>query len=69
MDFNLGQPEQVQYTTYNMANLAVIATPSLPRFLLGHNGIVLRRDVEGTDLTEAEKAECESRLEQALCQP
>jgi 3',5'-cyclic AMP phosphodiesterase CpdA len=67
LDFNFNQPEKVQYTTYDMKNMGVIATQSLPRFLLGHNGRVIRRDLQEADLTPAERQTCEATLGKPLC--
>ncbi len=50
------------YTTYNMATLKVIDAQTLPRLLMGPTGAVLRRDIEWSELTTAEQAECMKRL-------
>ncbi len=56
------------YTTYNMQTLELIKYGELPRFLTGHNGMVLRRDLEWEDLSPEEIASCQARIG-ALCQP
>ncbi|MEB3272908.1 MAG: metallophosphoesterase family protein [Prochlorothrix sp.] len=58
---------QLTYTTYNAETWEVIALETLPRFLLGHNGRVRRRDVAPSDLTAPEQSRCEARLGAALC--
>lgn len=55
------------YTTYDMETLELIEYEELPRFLTGHNGMVLRRDLAPEDLTSSERATCESRLNEELC--
>jgi hypothetical protein len=50
-----------------MQTMGTIEYEDLPRFLAGHNGIVLRRDVEYEDLSAEEKSFCEQRLGKALC--
>lgn len=67
LDFNFNQPEKVQYTTYDMKNMGIIPTESLPRFLLGHNGRVIRRDLRETDLTPGEQQTCQIALGKPLC--
>ncbi|MDX2272037.1 MAG: metallophosphoesterase [Cyanobacteriota bacterium] len=56
------QKSDTIYTTYNMQTLVVIDQGELPRFLTGHNGLVLRRDVEWQDLTPQEITQCQSRI-------
>ena len=56
IDINFDSPELTTYTTYDMKTLELIEYKQLPRFLTGHNGIVLRRDVEYKDLEAEEKA-------------
>ena len=68
IDINFDSPELTTYTTYDMKTLKLIEFKQLPRFLIGHNGIVLRRDVEHEDLTAEEKAICVSKLGEKLCQ-
>ena len=69
LDIDFDSPEKTTYATYDMATLELIQYEQLPRFLAGHNGIVLRRDIEGEDLTPSEKAFCEQRLSGELCKP
>jgi len=68
LDINFDSPELTTYTTYDMKTLELIEYKQLPRFLTGHNGIVLRRDVEYQDLKVEEKAICEEKLGAKLCQ-
>ncbi len=67
IDINFDSSELTTYTTYDMRTLKLIEYQQLPRFLTGHNGIVLRRDVEDEDLTAQEKAACISKLGEKLC--
>jgi 3',5'-cyclic AMP phosphodiesterase CpdA len=67
LDFTFDQPGQVQYTTYDMKNLSPVGLESLPRFLLGHNGRVIRRDLREGNLTPAEQQLCIKNLGSALC--
>ncbi len=69
LDIDFDSPEKTSYATYDIQTLELIEYKQLPRFLAGHNGIVLRRDVEAEDLTASEKAFCEQRLGQELCTP
>jgi len=69
LDIDFDSPEKTSYATYDIQTLELIEYKQLPRFLAGHNGIVLRRDVEAEDLTTSEKAFCEQRLGQELCTP
>ena len=68
LDIKFDSPELTTYTTYNMKTLELVDYKQLPRFLTGHNGIVLRRDVEYQDLKADEKAVCVSKLGEKLCQ-
>lgn len=68
IDINFNSPELTTYTTYDMKTLELIDYKQLPRFLTGHNGIVLRRDVEYQDLKAEEKATCVEKLSEKLCQ-
>ncbi|MDY6897870.1 MAG: metallophosphoesterase [Cyanobacteriota bacterium] len=68
IDINFNSPELTTYTTYDMKTLELIDYKQLPRFLTGHNGIVLRRDVEYQDLKAEEKAACVEKLDEKLCQ-
>ena len=67
IDINFDSPELTTYTTYDMKTLELIEYKQLPRFLTGHNGIVLRRDVEYQDLEAEEKAACVEKLDEQLC--
>ncbi len=46
----------IDYTTYDMRTMELIDQQNLPRLIVGHNGWVLRRDIEKTDLTPQEQA-------------
>jgi hypothetical protein len=48
-----------------MQTLKVIDQTLLPRFLAGHNGVILRRDVD--QLTASEQQLCEQQIGAALC--
>lgn len=67
VDMDFEDPELTTYTTYDMQTLATTDYEDLPRFLAGHNGIVLRRDVAYDELSTDEKSVCEQRLGKALC--
>ena len=67
IDINFDSAELSTYTTYDMETLELIDYQKLPRFLAGHNGMVLRRDIELEDLTPSEQAFCEARLGTKLC--
>ncbi len=67
IDINFASPELTTYTTYDMATMELIELEQLPRFITGHNGMVLRRDLEMNDLTPSEQALCERRLSVDLC--
>jgi 3',5'-cyclic AMP phosphodiesterase CpdA len=67
LDINFNTPELTTYTTYDIQTLKVVDIQQLPRFLAGHNGIVLRRDVEWNELTAQEKSFCTNRLGDKLC--
>lgn len=69
LDIDFDTPELTRYATYDIRTLELIEYSQLPRFLAGHNGIVLRRDVEGDDLTAAEKSFCVARLGEKMCTP
>ncbi len=68
VDINFNDPDLTTYTTYNMANFELVKSENLPRFLMGHNGMILRRDVNLDDLTRTEKTTCVNQLSQELCQ-
>ena len=67
MDINFVSPDLTTYTTYDMQTLSLIEFEQLPRFITGHNGMVLRRDLEMEDLTASERSICEDRLGVDLC--
>jgi hypothetical protein len=67
VDINFDDVALTRYTTYDMATLAPLDEQQLPRLLVGHNGMVLRRDVSWEDLTPAELTVCEQRLGSARC--
>lgn len=54
VDINLNS-ESTIYTTYNMNNLSVVDSQTLPRIVVGYNGWVLRRDINWDDLTPQEQ--------------
>ena len=62
VDIAFDDPELTTYTTYEMRTLNIVQTDALPRLLMGHNGEVLRRDVDWGDLTAAEQSSCKQRL-------
>ncbi len=67
VDVTFDRPELTTYTTFDMRTFARIEYEELPRLLMGHNGVVLRRDVAA--LTASEQATCEQRLGRDRCQP
>ena len=67
IDLDFDNPDLTTYTTYDIQTLRTIAYDELPRFIAGHNGMVLRRDVSYENLAPDEKSLCEQRLGQALC--
>ncbi|MGF1535164.1 MAG: metallophosphoesterase family protein [Elainellaceae cyanobacterium] len=67
VDFDALEGDMTRYTTYDIQTMELIEYGELPRFLTGHNGIVLRRDVAPTELTADEVAFCEAKLGTALC--
>ncbi|MGB3493758.1 MAG: metallophosphoesterase [Elainellaceae cyanobacterium] len=68
IDVNFDSPELTTYTTYDMQTLALVQNEQLPQLIVGHNGVVLRRDVEWDELNTAEKSRCEQRLGREKCQ-
>jgi hypothetical protein len=54
VDVNLNS-ESTIYTTYNMNNLSVVDSQTLPRIVVGHNSWVLRRDINWEELTPQEQ--------------
>ena len=69
VDVNFSDPDLTTYTTYAMGSLRPVAMGSLPRFLTGHNGLVLRRDVTWADLTPGERDRCTQQLDANRCRP
>lgn len=67
IDINFNSAELSTYTTYDMQTLELVNYEELPRFLAGHNGMILRRDIELKDLNSSEKAFCQERLVKELC--
>lgn len=67
VDIHFNNPELTTYTTYDIQTLEPVETEELPRFLVGHNGRVLRRDVNLEDLSAEEQSICTSRLSPPLC--
>ena len=55
VDINL-ESASTTYTTYDMTTLKVVDHRKLPRIIAGPNGMVLRRDVQWSDLTPKEKS-------------
>ncbi|MEN9229205.1 MAG: metallophosphoesterase [Gloeomargarita sp. HHBFW_bins_205] len=65
LDIRFDSPELTTYTTYDMQTMRVIDQTLLPRYIAGHNGVVLRRDVDR--LSAREQRECERHLSAELC--
>jgi hypothetical protein len=55
VDINLGSQATI-YTTYNMKNLKVVDQQTLPRVIVGPTGLIMRRDLEMSDLTPQERS-------------
>lgn len=51
VDIRFDTPDLTTYTTYDIQTLQPIQFEQLPRFLTNHTGIVLRRDVESSNLS------------------
>ncbi|MEN9220581.1 MAG: hypothetical protein Q6K08_07215 [Thermostichales cyanobacterium GMQP_bins_62] len=66
VDIWFGDPPQTVYHTYQIPSLREIQLEELPRFLLGHNGLVRRRDV--ASLSPDEMSRCLQSLSAAQCQ-
>ncbi len=62
VDIDFNDPNFTTYTTYDMEDFSLIKYEQLPRLLMGHNGMILRRDIEFKDLTETEKKACLTKL-------
>lgn len=58
VDVNFADPNLTTYTTYDMKTLEVINEQQLPRLLMAHNGMILRRDINIEDLSPSEKNAC-----------
>lgn len=56
------------YTTYDVETMQVLDQSTLPRLIVGHNGVVFRRDITWADLTPQEQASCIQRHSAAICQ-
>jgi len=67
IDIKFDTPELTTYTTYDMQTLAQIQYEQLPRMLMGHNGVVIRRDVEWSEISADEKARCEQQIGASRC--
>lgn len=67
IDVKLDSPNLSTYTTYEMQTLQPIDYAQLPRFITGHNGITIRRDLKWEELTAAEKAQCEQQIGKERC--
>ncbi|MGB3202632.1 MAG: metallophosphoesterase [Nodosilinea sp.] len=67
IDVDFTAPDLTTYTTYDIQTLRTIEYEELPRFLAGHNGIVLRRDISYDELAPDETSFCEQRLGKSLC--
>ncbi|NJO43885.1 MAG: metallophosphoesterase [Cyanobacteria bacterium CRU_2_1] len=65
LDIKFDSPELTTYTTYDIQTLELIEYDELPRFLTGHNGMVMRRDID--ELTAEERSVCTGRLNAELC--
>lgn len=67
VDINFDSSEITRYTTYDVQTLKLIELEQLPRFLNGHNGMVLRRDLKMSDITQKEQKSCILELGEDLC--
>ena len=67
VDVYFERAELTTYTTYNMETFELIEYQQLPRLLMGHNGMILRRDINWDNLTSSEKAACQNKLGSQLC--
>jgi len=68
IDITFDSSEVTVYTTYDMQTLEQIDSTQLPRYLVGHNGMVLRRDVAWDALDLSEQSVCLQR-HGAACGP
>ncbi|MDX2100360.1 MAG: metallophosphoesterase [Leptolyngbyaceae cyanobacterium bins.59] len=67
VDIKFDTSELTTYTTYDIQTLQQIQDKQLPRLLTGHNGTVFRRDVDASQLSEAEKKRCSQQSGKELC--
>ncbi len=67
IDIDFADPNLTTYTTYDITTLQRVDDTTLPRFLVSHNGLILRRDVQYSDLTPADKTACQQRLSADQC--
>ena len=67
IDIDFADPALTTYTTYDITTLQTADATTLPRFLVSHNGLILRRDVQYSDLTPADNARCQQRLSADQC--
>ena len=67
VDVYFERAELTTYTTYNLETFELIEYQQLPRLLMGHNGMILRRDINWDNLTSSEKAACQNKLGSQLC--
>ncbi|MEM1281821.1 MAG: metallophosphoesterase, partial [Cyanobacteria bacterium P01_H01_bin.152] len=67
LDIDFDTSDLTRYTTYDIETLELIEDETLPRLLMGHNGVVLRRDIDPEDLTPDEQGLCVAQLGNALC--
>ena len=68
VDINFAEDTLTTYTTYNLKNFELVNSQQLPRLLMGHNGMVIRRDLDYQDLTSVEQKNCVERFGQEYCQ-
>lgn len=67
VDVNFNSPEITTYTTFDIQTLKRIEYGELPRYLAGHNGMVLRRDVKESQLSKAELDACKQTWGSQVC--
>ncbi|MGY6530329.1 MAG: metallophosphoesterase family protein [Cyanobacterium sp.] len=58
IDINFDDPTLTSYTTYDMRTLKVVNNQQLPRLLMAHNGMILRKDIDIQDLSTSETNAC-----------
>ncbi|GAB4213434.1 MAG: metallophosphoesterase [Synechococcales cyanobacterium] len=66
IDIELTDPPITRYHTYEIPSLKEITNDQLPRFLLGHNGLIRRRDIPA--LTPDELTRCQQALGADRCE-